>query len=71
MGGCIDIRPRFMDGGMQDKGRSIDGPLTIDHLTSMVHQNEFADPHVPEGQSKGIDPEKVRIFWIAHGVRRQ
>ena len=67
MGGRIDIRPGFMDGGMQDKGGPIDGPVAIDHLTGMVHQNQVAHPHLPERPGKGIDPEQVWIFRIAHG----
>ncbi|MEY4841088.1 MAG: hypothetical protein RLZZ374_1996 [Cyanobacteriota bacterium] len=52
---------------MQDKGGPIDGPVAIDNLTGMVHQNQIADPHQPKGVAKGINPEMVWIFRIAHG----
>ena len=67
MGSRMDVWPGFMDGGMQHKGGPIDGPVAIDHLSGMVHQNQITHPHEPKGTGKGVDPEMVWIFRIAHG----
>ena len=53
------IGPGGVDLRVDGKRRRIEGPVTFDHVATIVHQDEVLDPDELEVQPERVDPEMV------------
>jgi hypothetical protein len=65
MCGRDHIRARRMDLGVDGKGSGVDRPIAVDHLTTVIDQNQILGADHLEVHAKWVDPKMVKVLGIA------
>lgn len=66
--GGVDVGPRLVNGGLDDKTRRVD--LVLGRLhggAGLVDQHEIARLHQREVHGVGVDPEMLGVHGVAEG----